>query len=131
LRLAEPVGAEADLQDGNGRRTVLHHNRRLSTCRQQCANRIRSGDDLRDRQIEVHVGLEIKLLHRNTVDGFGFNVLDAVDVGADRVLAVSGKALLHLGRVEAGVLPDHRNHWDVDLGEYVGRHLDRRRHPEE
>src|SRR5215469_13284142 len=49
-------------------------------------------------------------LHRDAVDGLGLDVLDAVDVGADRVLAVGRKALLHLSRVEAGVLPDHRGH---------------------
>ena len=46
LRFAEPVGAEADLQDGNGRRAVLHDDRRLGPGRQQCADRVGGGDDL-------------------------------------------------------------------------------------
>ncbi len=123
LRLVERVRAEADLQHGDGRCAVLHDDRRLDADRHQCANRVRGGDDLRDRQVEVHVRLEIDLLHRNAVHGLGLDVLDAVDVRADRVLAVGGDALLHLGRVETGVLPDHRNHRYIDLRKDVGRHL--------
>ena len=38
------------------------------------------------------------------------------------VLAVGGDALLHLRRAEAGVLPDHGHHRNVDLRKDVGRH---------
>ena len=74
--------------------------------------------------ITAPIRLEIDLLHGDSIDGLRLDVLDPVDVGADRILAVGGKTLLHLGRVEAGVLPDHRDHRDVDLGENIGRHLD-------
>ena len=107
LRLSEIVGAESDLQNRHGRRTVLYDNRRLGSGWQQHADRVRGSDDLRDCQTEVDIRLEIDFLHRNAVHRLGFDVLDAADVGADRVLAIGGTALLHLGRVETGELPDH------------------------
>jgi hypothetical protein len=44
-----------------------------------------------------------------------FAVSEGKDGGAQRILAVGGDALLHLGRAETGVLPDDRNDWNVDL----------------
>ena len=131
LRFAQPVRAEADLHDRNGRRAVLYNHRRLNAGRHQRADRIGGRDNLRDREVEIDVRLEIDLLHRDAVDGFGLDVPDAVDVGADRVLAVGSDALLHLGRVETGVLPDHRHHRNVDLGKDVRRHFDRSSDAEE
>jgi len=39
--------------------------------------------------------------------------------------------LLHLLRREAAVVPDHRDHRDVDVGEDVRRHAQHRRHADE
>ena len=83
---------------------------------------VRRRDDLRDGEVEIDVRLEIDLLNRQAIQGLRLDVLDAVDVRADRVLAVGGDALLHLGRAEAGVAPDHRHDRDPDLGKDVGRH---------
>ena len=122
LLLVEPVGAEADLQHRHARGVELHDDRRLDAGRHQGANGVGRRDDLRDREVEIDVRLEVDLLDRQAVQGLRFDVLDAVDVGADRVLAVGRDALLHLRRAEAGVAPDHRHHRDADLRKDVGRH---------
>ena len=70
----------------------------------------------------IDVGLEVDLLDRQAVQRLRLHVLDAVDVGADRILAVGGDPLLHLRRAEPGVAPDHGHDRDPDLRKDVGRH---------
>ena len=108
LLFIEPIGAQAELQDRNARGIVRHHGRRLYAGRHQGADRICRRDDLGDREIEVDVRLEIDLLDRDAVECLRLHIFDAVDVRADRVLAIGGDALFHLRRAQAGVLPDHR-----------------------
>ena len=122
LLLVERVGAQADLQHRHAGGVVLHDDRRLDARRHQHADVIRRRDDLRDRQIEIDVGLKIDLLDRDAVERLRLDVLDPVDAGADRIFAVGGDALLHLRRAEPGVLPDHRDDRDLDLRKNVGRH---------
>ena len=104
LLLVQAVGAEAELKHRHARRVELHDDRRLNSGRHQRADCIGRRDDLRDREVEIHVRLEIDLLNRQSVERLRLDILDAVDVGADRILAVGGDALLHLRRAEAGVL---------------------------
>jgi hypothetical protein len=85
-------------------------------------DRIRRRNNLCDRQVEIDVRLEIDLLNRNTVERLCLDISDVVDVGADRILAVGCNALLHFGRAEAGVLPDHCDDGNVDLRKDVNRH---------
>jgi hypothetical protein len=73
-------------------------------------------DDLRDRQIEIDVRLKIDLPDRDAGQRLRLDVLDTVDIGADRILAVGGDTLLHLLRAEPGFLPDHRDDRDIDFG---------------
>ena len=122
LLLVQAVRIEAELQHGNARRIELHDNRRLDAGRHQRANRIRRGHDLRDSEVEIHVRLEVELLDRQTIEGLHFHVLDAVDVGADGILAVGADALFHFRRGEAGVLPDNRHHGNADFRENIRRH---------
>ena len=100
----------------------MHDDRRLNACRQQRSDRIGRRNDLGDREVQIDVRLEVDLLNGQPVQRLGFHVLDAVDVRADRILAVGSDALLHLGRAEAGVLPDHRNYRNIDLRKNVRRH---------
>src|SRR3982074_1830556 len=51
-----------------------------------------------------------------------FHVLDAVDVGADGILAVGADALFHFRRGEAGVLPYDGHHRNADFRKNIGRH---------
>ena len=122
LLLVERVGGQPDLQHRNARCVVLNDNRRLDARRHQGADRIGGGHDLGDREIEIYVGLEEDLLHRNAVDGLRLDVPDAVDARGQRILAVGGDPLFHLRRAQAGVLPDDGDDRDVDLGKDVGRH---------
>jgi hypothetical protein len=122
LLLVETVGAKAQLQYRNTRGIVRNYDRRLDAHRHQGADCIRRRHDLSDGEVEVDVGLEGNLLHRDAVESLRFHVLDAGHASADRVLAVGGDALLHLRHAQAGVLPDHRHHRNVDLREDVLRH---------
>ena len=122
LLLVQRVGAKADLQHRHARGVELHDDGRLDAGRHQGADGVGRRHDLGDREVEIDVGLEVDLLHREARQGLRLDVLDAVDVGRDGVLAVGGDALLHLGRAEPGVAPDHRHHRDADLGEDVGAH---------
>src|SRR5215469_1604053 len=88
LRLVQETRTESDLQDRHGGGAVLHDDRRL--------NAIKARIELVGPTIceiarsRVHIGLEIDFLQRDAVNGLGLDVLDTVDVGADRILAISG-----------------------------------------
>ena len=122
LLLVQAVRIETELQHGNARRIELHDDRRLDAGRHQRANGVGRGDDLRDGEVEIDVRLEVDLLDRQTVEGLRFHVLDAVDVGADGILAVGADALFHFRRGEAGVLPDDRHHRNTDFRKDIRRH---------
>ena len=122
LLFIEAVGAQGELQHRNARGIELHHDRWVYAGGQQGADRICCRDDLGDGQIDANVRLEIDLLDIEAVEGLRLDVLDTVDVRADRVLAIGADPLLHLGRGQAGVLPDDRHHRNVDLREDVLRH---------
>src|SRR5260370_41666960 len=64
----------------------------------------------------------VYLMDRQTIESLRFHVLDAVDVGADGILAVGADALFHFRRGEAGVLPYHGDHWNADLRKNISRH---------
>src|SRR6202042_1610352 len=122
LLLIKVVRVETELQHRNARGVVLYNDRRLDAGRQQGANGIGRGDDLRDREVDIDARLEIKLLDRHTIDGLRFHVLDAADARTDRIFTVGGDALFHLRRGETGILPDHRHYRNIDLRKDVGRH---------
>ena len=122
LLLVEIVRGERELQHGHARGIELHDDRRLDAWRHERTDGIRGRDDLRDCQVEIDVRLKVDLLHRDAVKRLRLHVLDAVDVGADRILAVGGDPLLHLWRAEAGVAPDDGHDRDVDLRKDIGRH---------
>jgi hypothetical protein len=75
-----------------------------------------------NREVEIYIRLKIDFLDRQTVQGLRLHILDAIDVGADRILTVGADALLHFRCAERGILPDHRHDRDSDLRKDVGRH---------
>ena len=131
LLLVQRVGAEPDLQNGNARRVVLDHDRSLDSRGHQRADRISCGHDLRDREIEIHIGLKEDLLNRDAVNGLRLDILDAVHARGQRILAVGRDALFHLWRAQPGVLPDDGHDGNIDLGKDVRRHRQHGRHAEE
>ena len=94
----------------------------MAAVRHQGADRICGRNDLGDREIDIDVGLEVYLLDRDAAESLRLHISYAVDVRRDRILAVGGDPLLHLGRREARILPNDRYDRDVDLGKNVGRH---------
>ncbi len=120
LLLVEAVGAKAELQHRDAGGIVLHHDRRLDPGWHEGADGVCGCDDLRNRQIEIDIGLEVNLLHRDAVERLRLHVLDPSDARTHRVLAVGGDALLHFRCAQAGVLPDHRDDRNVDLRKDVG-----------
>ncbi len=122
LLFVQAVRIEAELQHRNARRIELYDDGRLDPGRHQRPNGIRRRNDLCDSKVEIDVWLEVDLLDRQTIEGLRFHVLDAVDVGADGVLAVGADALLHFRRGETGVLPNHRHHGNADFGKDICRH---------
>ena len=98
LLFVQPIRTEAELQNGNTRRIELHDDWWLNARRHQRTDRIGRRNDLGDREVQVDVRLEVDLLNGQPIQRLRFHVLDAVDVGADRILAVGSDALLHLGR---------------------------------
>lgn len=122
LLFVQIVRIETELQDWNAGGIELHDDRRLDARRHQGADGVRRRNDLRNGKVEIDVRLEVDLLDRQTIEGLRFHVLDAVDVGADGILAVGGDALLHFRRGEAGVLPNQRHHGDANLWKDIRRH---------
>jgi len=106
LLFVERVGCQAELQHRHARGIELHDDRSLDADRHHRADGVGCRDDLRDRKVEIDVRLEVDLLHRQPVERLRLHVADAVHVGAHRILAVGGDALLHLRRAQAAVLPD-------------------------
>src|SRR5271165_367884 len=122
LLFVEGIGTKTDLQHRDAGGVVLHDERRLNPWRHQQPDVVRRRNDLCDRKIDTDVRLKIDLLDRDAVQSLRLDILDPTDGGAHRVFAVGGDALLHLGRAETGVLPDHSDDRDVDLRKNVRRH---------
>ena len=85
---------------------------------------LRDGGDLRDSVADVDVGLEEDLDDADAVQRLRLDVLDVVDGGGQRPLALVDDAVGHLFGREAGVLPDDGDDRDVDVREDVGRRVE-------
>jgi hypothetical protein len=76
--LIERVGTQPNLKHGNARRVILDHYRRLDPRRHQETDKIGCGHDLRDREIEIDVGLKEDFLNRDTVERLRLDIPDPV-----------------------------------------------------
>jgi len=99
-----------------------HHHRRLDARGKHRAHRVGRRHDLRDREVDAHVGLEVDPLDGDALQRGALHAADAADVVADRDLGVGRDPRFHLGRVETGVGPHHRNHRDIHFRQHVLRH---------
>ena len=130
LGAVERIRAQGNLKNRHARGVVADNDRRLDAGRHERADGVRGRNDLGDRQIDVDVGLEVKFLNGDAVERLRLDILDAVDVRRDRILAVGCDPLLHLRRRETRILPNDRHDGDVDLGKNVGRHGQNSRYAE-
>jgi hypothetical protein len=77
LLLAEAVGGQAELQHRNARGRCTPR-RSVARCRPASGRGLnRPGDDLRDGEVEIDVGLKVNLLYHDAVEGLRLHVSDA------------------------------------------------------
>ncbi len=121
LLLVQRVRGQAELQHRHAGGVELHHDRRLDAGRHQGPGGVRRRHDLADRQVDVHVRLEVDLCDGEPFQRLALHVPNIADVRADVIFTVGGNALLHLLRRQARILPDHRHHRDVDRRQHIAR----------
>ena len=71
---------------------------------------------------DVDVGLEEDLDDGDAVQRLRLDVLDVVDRGGHAAFAVGDDAVGHLLRGQAGVVPDHGDDGDIDVGKDIRGH---------
>ncbi len=86
------------------------------------SRRLRDGGDLRQRQFDLGVGLEVDARHGDAAIGLRFDVLDVVDGGGHGALEDGDHALFHLVGREAGIVPDDADDGDIDVRKDIHRH---------
>ena len=128
LRFAQGLAAQRELQDRHARRVVADDERRLRARRHAAQDRLRHRRDLRDRGIDAHIWLKENANDRDTRQCLRLDVLYVIDRGRDGVLAEGRDLLRHLIGGEPTVLPDDRDHWNIDLGKDVRRRVLDRHH---
>ena len=106
--------ADAVLQDCNGGGAVADDQRRRRARRHRADNRLRDCGHLRDAGVHGSALAEKDFDDADAVISGGLGMLDVVDQGGERALGVVVDALLHLLRVQAGVLPDDAYDGDVN-----------------
>ena len=117
--LVQRVGRQAELQHGHARRVILDNDRRLDARRHERPDRVRGGNDLRYREIDVHAGLKVDLLDDDPFQRLRLDVLYSRHARADRILAIGRDADFHLLRAKPGILPDDRDDRNFNLREDV------------
>src|SRR5262250_1344216 len=120
LLLGEPLPGQRELEDGHARGAVVDDEGRGRARRVLAEHGLRDGGDLRVRGVEPRPRLQVDLDDGLAVDGGGLDALDVVHRGREHALVGRGDAPLQLFRVEAAVLPGHRDDRDVDGREDVG-----------
>ncbi|KAG1255755.1 hypothetical protein G6F65_016602 [Rhizopus arrhizus] len=116
----EGRAGERHLQHRHGGGAVVEDQRRGHAGRHLLDDGLRDGGDLRIGGADVHAGLEEHLDPAHARQRLRFDVLDVVDGGAERTLIGGNHAPGHRIRRQAGVLPDHGDDGDADIGEYIG-----------
>ena len=118
------------MQDGYARRVEAQDIGRRDARRQELENGLRSGGDLRESRVDVDVRLEVNLHDAVAGERLQLDMLDVVDLSAQRTLVVIDDAAGHVVRRQAIVGPDHRDDRNADVRENVGRSPHGGRHAE-
>ena len=124
--LGQPLARQRDLDDRHGGSAVVQDQRRRGARRQLPDHRLRDRRHLRVGGADIDIGLEEDLDDADAGIGIGDDVLDVVDRRRQRPLERRDDAPGHLVRRQAGVVPDHADDGDADVGKDVGRRAQRR-----
>ena len=89
--------------------------------RQQLEHGLRGGRDLRQRGVDVDVRLEEDFDDAVAGQRLRFDMLDVVDLRAQRALVIIDDAAGHVVRRQAIIGPHHADDRNADVGENVGR----------
>jgi hypothetical protein len=117
----KPPSSETHLYDWNAGSVVLQHIGRQVPCRHQSQERPRQRGYLRNRKVNLDIGLKVNLNNSDTAVGLRFGVLDVLDAGWERALAYPDDSLGHV-IIEAAVNTDHADDRDIDVRQNVGGH---------
>ncbi|MET3154491.1 hypothetical protein ABIF34_001516 [Bradyrhizobium japonicum] len=119
--LGQAVARQGHLDDWHGRGGVVQDQGRRRARRHLLEQRLRDRCDLCVGSADVDVRLKEDLDDAKAVIGVGDDMLDVVDRRRQRTLERRRDAAGHLVGRQAGVLPDHADHGNADVGEDVGR----------
>src|SRR3546814_550441 len=112
---------QRELDDRHRRGVVVEDQRRRGAGRERLEDRLRDRRHLRVGGGDVDAGLEENLDDAEADQRGRFDVLDVVDRRCQHALIWGRDARRHLIGRQAGVLPGHRDHRDLDRREDVGR----------
>ena len=119
--LRESRSAQAELQDRDGGRAILDHQRRRNARGQLLERCLRFGSDLRDGSIYIRLRLQKDFRHGNAIERLRLNVFDIGDCSCNGTLINGRDAPVHLGRHKAGEGPDHTDDGYVDFRKNIYR----------
>ncbi len=122
LLLAHGVALQAELDDRHAGGVVLDDAGRRGPGGQGAKQGLRDGGDLRHREFDFGVRLEVDAGDRRAAIRLRLDVLDVVDRGGHGALEVGDDALFHLFGGEAVVAPDNADYGDIDIGKDIDRH---------
>ena len=111
---------QGELEDRHRRRAVVDDQGRLDAGRELAESGLRYRRHLGIGRIEARVRLQKDLDHRLAAHRRRLDVLDIVHRRRQDALVTGGDPTFHLLRVEAGELPGHRDHRDVDVRKDIG-----------
>ena len=121
----EAFARQRQLQDRHGGGAVVEDQRRRRAGRHLLDQGLRNRGDLGVGGADVDVGLEEDLDDAEAVVGIGLDMLDVVDGGRQRALERRRDAPGHLIGRQTGILPDHADDGNADVGEDIGRRSQR------
>ena len=130
LRLRQGAAGQGQLKDRNARGVETQNVRRGDARGQQLEHSLRRGGDLSQRRVDVDVRLEEDLDDPVAGERLRLDMLDIVDLSAQRPLVVVDHAPRHVVRRQAVVGPHDRDNRNADIRKDVSWGPDCRGHAE-
>ena len=110
-----------ELHDRRGRRSVGDHQRRRGPRRQRAHRGLHDSGHLCQCRLDVGVGLKENFDDADAVYRLRLDVLDVIDRNGHAAFGVGDDAVGHVAGREAGKVPHHADHGNIDVGENVNR----------